>query len=276
MEITLELIVFTVLAVFTAVSALLAVTTKRILRAATYLLFVLFGTAGIYFQLNYSFLGAVQLLIYAGGITVLYVFSILLTSSQGDKSEDLRGYKLFVGLAATLLSLGVCLYVTLGHDFRPSHFVHGELHVQTIGHALMSSGKYGYVLPFEVISILLLACIVGGILIARKRKKSTAMIHMDYYLVLSTIMMFVGIYGFVTRRNLLAMLISVELILNSVDINFVVFNRFLFPEQLEGFFFTLFAIGISAAETAVAIAIIINIYRNIRNIEVKSLREMKW
>ena len=169
MEITLELIVFTVLAVFTAVSALLAVTTKRILRAATYLLFVLFGTAGIYFQLNYSFLGAVQLLIYAGGITVLYVFSILLTSSQGDKSEDLKGYKLFVGLAATLLSLGVCLYVTLGHDFRPSHFVHGELHVQTIGHALMSSGKYGYVLPFEVISILLLACIVGGILIAGKR-----------------------------------------------------------------------------------------------------------
>ena len=69
MEITLELIVFTVLAVFTAVSALLAVTTKRILRAATYLLFVLFGTAGIYFQLNYSFLGAVQVLIYAGGIT---------------------------------------------------------------------------------------------------------------------------------------------------------------------------------------------------------------
>ena len=147
----------------------MAVTTKRILRAATYLLFVLFGTAGIYFQLNYSFLGAVQLLIYAGGITVLYVFSILLTSSQGDKSEDIKGYKLFVGLAATLLSLGVCLYVTLRHDFMPSHFVHGELDVQTIGHALMSSGKYGYVLPFEVISILLLACIVGGILIARKR-----------------------------------------------------------------------------------------------------------
>ncbi len=91
MEITLELIVFTVLALFIGVSAILAVTTRRILRAATYLLFVLFGTAGIYFQLNYSFLGAVQLLIYAGGITVLYVFSILLTSSQGDKAEDLKG-----------------------------------------------------------------------------------------------------------------------------------------------------------------------------------------
>ena len=112
---------------------------------------------------------------------------------------------------------------------------------------------------------------------------------MEYYLIVSTIMMFVGIYGFVTRRNLLAMLISVELILNSVDINFVVFNRFLFPGQLEGFFFALFAIGISAAETAVAIvqafgmnttavaiAIIINIYRNLRHIQVKDLKKLKW
>jgi NADH-quinone oxidoreductase subunit K len=87
--------------------------------------------------------------------------------------------------------------------------------------------------------------------------------------------MFVGIYGFFTRRNLLAILISVELILNAVDINFAAFNRFLFPGQLEGFFFTLFAIGISAAETAVAIAIIINVYRNLRNIQVEKLNELK-
>ena len=101
------------------------------------------------------------------------------------------------------------------------------------------------------------------------------MVQMELYLVVSTFMMFVGIYGFFTRRNLLAMLISVELILNSVDINFAVFNRFLFPGQLVGFFFALFAIGVSAAETAVAIAIIINIYRNMKNIQVKNLNEMK-
>ena len=101
------------------------------------------------------------------------------------------------------------------------------------------------------------------------------MVSMELYLVVYTFMMFVGIYGFFTRRNLLAMLISVELILNSVDINFAVFNRFLFPGQLEGFFFALFAIGVSAAETAVAIAIIINIYRNMKNIQVKNLDEMK-
>ena len=166
---TLETVVFYFLAAFIIAMSIMTVTTQRIVRSATYLLFVLFGTAGIYFQLNYSFLGAVQLLIYAGGITVLYVFSILLTSSEGDKAEDIRGYKLFAGLAATFLSLGVCLYVTLRHDFQPSHFVHGELEVTAIGHTLMSPDKYGYLLPFEVISILLLACIVGGILIARKR-----------------------------------------------------------------------------------------------------------
>lgn len=101
------------------------------------------------------------------------------------------------------------------------------------------------------------------------------MVQMEWYLVLSTFMMFAGIYGFFTRRNLLTMLISIELILNSVDINFAVFNRFLFPEQLEGVFFTIFAIGVSAAETAVAIAIIINIYRNMKNIQVKNLDKMK-
>ena len=102
------------------------------------------------------------------------------------------------------------------------------------------------------------------------------MVPMEYYLVVSTIMFFAGIYGFFTRRNLLAILISIELILNSVDINFAVFNCFLYFDHPEGFFFALFAIGISAAETAVAIAIIINIYRNIRNIQAGKLDNMKY
>ena len=166
---TLQLIVFIVLALFIAVCSVLAVTTSRILRAATYLLFVLFGTAGIYFQLNYSFLGAVQLLIYAGGITVLYVFSILLTSSQGDKSERLKNGKMVAVVVSTLAGLGICLFVMLKIEFLPSDFSPGDLLVQTIGVTLIGMGKYQYVLPFEVISILLLACIVGGIMIARKR-----------------------------------------------------------------------------------------------------------
>ena len=80
-----------------------------------------------------------------------------------------------------------------------------------------------------------------------------------YYIIPSLIMFGCGVYGFITRKNLIAILISLELMLNSVDINFVVFNRFLFPGQMEGMFFTLFAIAIAAADTALAIAIIINV-----------------
>ena len=100
-------------------------------------------------------------------------------------------------------------------------------------------------------------------------------LHMEYYLVISTIMLFAGIYGFITRRNLLAVLISIELILNSVDINFAVFNRYLFPEQLEGHFFSLFGIAIAAAETAVAIAIIINVYRNLKQVLTDDITDLK-
>ena len=85
-----------------------------------------------------------------------------------------------------------------------------------------------------------------------------------------------GVFGFVTRKNLIAILISLELMLNSADLNFVIFNRFLFPGQMEGMFFTLFSIAIAAAETAIAIAIIINIYRAVGNTDVNEIKQMKF
>jgi NADH-quinone oxidoreductase subunit K len=88
-------------------------------------------------------------------------------------------------------------------------------------------------------------------------------------------MFFAGVYGFISRRSLLMVLISVELILNAADINFAAFNRYLYPENLEGFFFAMFTIAISACETAVAIAIVINIYRNLGNVEVESIETIQ-
>ena len=102
------------------------------------------------------------------------------------------------------------------------------------------------------------------------------MVQVEFFFVLSALLFFIGVFGFVTRRNLIAMLISTELILNAVDINFAAFNRLLYPGQLEGFFFTLFSIGVAAAETAVAIAIIINVYRNFKSDQVNSIENMKW
>ena len=96
------------------------------------------------------------------------------------------------------------------------------------------------------------------------------------YLIPSLIMFGCGVYGFVTRKNMIAILISLELMLNSVDINFVVFNSFLVPGQLEGMFFTLFAIAIAAAETALALAIVINVYRKVKNVDIKEISKMKF
>ncbi len=96
------------------------------------------------------------------------------------------------------------------------------------------------------------------------------------YIIPSMIMFGCGIYGFITRKNMIAILISLELMLNAVDINFAVFNRFLFPGQMEGMFFSLFAIGLAAAETALAIAIVINVYRAARNVDIRQLTKMKF
>ncbi|MDD2246206.1 MAG: NADH-quinone oxidoreductase subunit NuoK [Proteiniphilum sp.] len=104
---------------------------------------------------------------------------------------------------------------------------------------------------------------------------SGAPIPLQAYLLVSLIMFFAGIYGFFTRKNLIMMLISVELILNSVDINFAVFNRYLFPGEMEGLFYALFVIAVSACETAVAIAIVINVYRRFGSAEVNNIQQMK-
>ncbi len=102
------------------------------------------------------------------------------------------------------------------------------------------------------------------------------MIQIEYILIISAVMMFAGIFGFLTRRSTLAVLLSIELMLNSADLNFAVFNRMLYPEGHDGYTFTLFAIAIAAAESAIAIAIMINIYRALKDISVDKLEKMKW
>lgn len=101
-------------------------------------------------------------------------------------------------------------------------------------------------------------------------------IPLQQILFVSTALFFIGTYGLFTRRNMITMLMSIELILNSVNINFVAFNKYLFPERLDGIFFTIFIITIAAAEAAVAIAIIINLYRSHHSIDVEDTGEMKW
>lgn len=101
-------------------------------------------------------------------------------------------------------------------------------------------------------------------------------VPLTHILFVSTALFFIGMYGLFTRRNMITMLMSVELILNSVNINFIAFNKYLYPDKLDGIFFTIFIITIAAAEAAVAIAIIINLYRSHQSIDVEEAEEMKF
>jgi len=169
----LNLMIFCLLGVFIITSSILAVTSKRMMRAATFLLFVLVGTAGLYLFLNYHFLATVQLAVYAGGVLVLFIFAILLTSEKGDKTEPHDKKRIIAGIFTVLAGLVVTLFIIMKHQFLfPANLVvdgDHEINMKIIGHALMGTEKYQYLLPFEALSILLLACIIGGILIARKR-----------------------------------------------------------------------------------------------------------
>lgn len=171
MESVGNILMYFIIAIAIIVFSVLTVTSRKILRAATYLLFVLFATAGIYFQLGYEFLGAVQIAVYAGGIMVLFVFSILLTHRPGNNAEPLTAHKKWLGLSAAILGVLACGYSLLSYgEFMAREMsINLNVDIQRIGHALLSTDKWGYLLPFEAISILLLACIIGGVVIARKR-----------------------------------------------------------------------------------------------------------
>lgn len=97
-----------------------------------------------------------------------------------------------------------------------------------------------------------------------------------HILFISTALFFMGIYGFFTRRNLITMLMSIELVLNSVNLNFIAFNKYVWPDKMDGLFFTIFIIAIAAAEAAVAIAIIINLYRSRQSVDVEKTEELKY
>ena len=165
-------IVFYLLALLSLVSAVLAVSTRQIFRAAIFLLFTLMGIAGIYFWMQYEFIAAVQIVVYVGGITVLIIFSIFLTQQAGDLLPKQKIRKqLFAALAALSGFLLVVLQL-VKNDFNATVETASSANIEAIGSRMLSTTEGGYALPFEVISILLLAAMIGCIVIAIPFKKS--------------------------------------------------------------------------------------------------------
>ena len=169
-----NLVVFCILAVVILGSAVMCVTTTRIMRAATFMLFVLFGVAGLYFLLDYTYLGAAQISVYAGGVTMIYVFAIQLVNKRTLQglTERLKGSRILWGGLLTVIGCATVILVLLKNKFLMAGMVAPDVEVpmKDIGQALVGAGKYEYVLAFEFISIFLLACIIGGLMVARKEE----------------------------------------------------------------------------------------------------------
>ncbi len=170
---TASTVIFYILSAFAIANGFLAVTTRKIFRAAIFLLFSLIGVAGLYLWMSYEFIFAVQVIVYVGGIVVLIIFSIFLTQQAGeDMPMVLRGRQLFAGLASLA---GFILAWLLVRDYPFAELrgtSSGEAPIAEIGTKMLDTGTGGMALPFEVVSILLLSAMVGCIVIALKTRKA--------------------------------------------------------------------------------------------------------
>jgi NADH-quinone oxidoreductase subunit J len=166
-------VIFYLLAALTLVCGVLSVSTRQIFRAAIYLLFSLIGIAGIYFWLEYEFIAAVQIVVYVGGIVVLIIFSIFLTQQAGEKLAPQKiGRKVFSALAV-FCGFALTMLQVYEHTFYQTSDPAIAPTVANIGERMLNVNDSGYALPFEVISILLLAALIGCIVIALRTKPET-------------------------------------------------------------------------------------------------------
>ena len=165
----MEKYIFYCLALIMIVFAVASVTSRKMLRSVIYLLFVLVGIAGLYFLIDYNFLAAIQLTVYAGGIIVLIIFSVLLVHHIELELEIAKFSKQLVTAFCCLIGLGVFLFTIYSYEFNP---IENKISTTTadIGTLLLSYEDGGFILPFEVISVLLLAAMIGAIIIAKGKK----------------------------------------------------------------------------------------------------------
>jgi len=224
------------------------------------------------------FIAAVQIIVYVGGIVVLIIFSIFLTQQSGSKMPVAGAARRVFAVMLAAIGFALSSYCIYVYGFLPVEDSSFNVQVHEIGLQLLNTSTKGYALPFEVVSIFIACGYDWMYCYCFKKQKRRAMnnVPLSHILFLSTALFFIGMYGVFTRRNLITILMAVELMLNSVNINFVAFNKYLYAGQLDGFFYTIFIITIAAAEAAVAIAIIINLYRNHHSIDVENAEEMKY
>ena len=161
---------FYILSISILGGGLLAVTTQKIFRSAIWLLFSLIGIAGLYFWMQMEFIAAVQIIVYVGGIVVLIIFSIFLTQQSGKQMARPSIVRIAFSSLAVCIGFALTYSLLRPYVFQTSSIAPVDMRVRTIGNQMLSTTEHGYVLPLEVISVLLLAAMIGCIVIAMKIK----------------------------------------------------------------------------------------------------------
>jgi NADH-quinone oxidoreductase subunit J len=164
-------IIFYIIGTLVLTFGILTVFTRRIFRAAVYLLLTLIGIAGIYILLDMQFVAALQIVIYVGGIVVIIIFSVFLTAQSGEKLPTRNIWKTLTSMILPVSGFVFTLWIIVCHVFKVSDRSPVEPTVKNIGSQLLNYNKDGYVFPFEVVSVLLLAALIGSVVIAMKTKR---------------------------------------------------------------------------------------------------------
>ena len=298
-------IAFAVVAALMIVGAVRVVTSNNVVHAALWLVLVLAGAAALYLLLAAEFVAITQVLVYVGAVMVLFIFGTMLTRAQIGPERALNNKSWPVALVVSLVLGGTLAYVlidTFGDDELPE-----DPAIQSV--QSVSDSIFGpYLIPFWALSFVLLAAMVGAIVLARKTESSSpcsaslrlaptrfarqsvqsaavrrpsrthrsVAVLINEFLLLGAVLFSIGVYGVLARRNAVLVLMSIELILNSVNINLLAFALQRSGEAAAaGSAFALFIIAVAAAEVGVGLALVLLIYRNRRSIALDELSEMK-
>lgn len=165
----MERILFYLIAAVMIVFAVKAVSSRRMLRAVIYLLFVLMGIAGLYFLVDYTFMAAIQLAVYAGGVIVLIIFSVLLVHHIELRLEVSKMSQRVLSGLLSVVGFALTVYAILTYEFNVVEN-YNSIEVSEIGFGMLSYEAGGFILPFEVISVLLVAVMIGAIVIAKGKR----------------------------------------------------------------------------------------------------------
>lgn len=293
-------IAFLLVGIATLGAAVITVTTRQLVHAALWLVVALGGIAVEYLLLTAEFIAWVQVLIYVGSVVVLLLFGLMLTKAPIGRSPDADSGNRWAALAVALASAAALVWVVV--DAFRTTWISFEGAAQGSTEASGRSLFQYWVLPFEALSVLLLAALVGAIVLSRRTGRSgpprqasrtpplrpppppgpcrprpargAALMHLVYPAVLAVLLFCTGLYGVLARRNAILVLMSVELMLNAVNLNLVAFDVWLRDTLHTGQALTLFTIAIAAAEIGIGLAIVLLVYRNRGSSDIDRLRDL--